>query len=86
MNKQVKTVVIDYGAGNLRSVEKALNFINAEFSISSDPSVVSSSYLSFALIFISQSYRCYYSSIICYLQWHNSQSLLLFICFAQVLQ
>ena len=43
MEKQVKTVVIDYGAGNLRSVEKAMNFINADFIISSDPSVVSSS-------------------------------------------
>ena len=43
MNNNIKTVVIDYGAGNLRSVEKALNFINADFSLSSDPAVVSSS-------------------------------------------
>ena len=40
MNKKANTVVIDYGAGNLRSVEKALNYINAEFKISSDPAEV----------------------------------------------
>jgi len=34
---KANTIVIDYGAGNLRSVEKALNYINADFKISSDP-------------------------------------------------
>lgn len=40
MNNKANTIVIDYGAGNLRSVEKALNFINADFKISSDPAEV----------------------------------------------
>ena len=40
MNMKAKTIVVDYGAGNLRSVEKALNYINADFKISSDPAEV----------------------------------------------
>lgn len=43
MSNKAKTIVVDYGAGNLRSVEKALNYINAEFKISSDPKEVISS-------------------------------------------
>ncbi len=43
MNMKAKTIVVDYGAGNLRSVEKALNYINADFKISSDPAEVLSS-------------------------------------------
>jgi len=38
----MKTVVVDYDAGNLRSVETALAHIGADFEISSDPSTVAS--------------------------------------------
>lgn len=35
--KRIITAVIDYGAGNLRSVEKALKFLGSNFLITSDP-------------------------------------------------
>lgn len=35
--------IIDYGAGNLRSVEKALEFLGYEAQISSDPNVIKNS-------------------------------------------
>lgn len=35
--------IIDYGAGNLRSVEKALEFLGYEAQISSDPNVIQNS-------------------------------------------
>lgn len=40
MNKNLSTVVVDYGAGNLRSVEKVLRYINADFTVTSDPKQV----------------------------------------------
>lgn len=36
-------VVVDYDAGNLRSVETALSYLEADFAVSSDPEVVSQS-------------------------------------------
>lgn len=40
MMSKANIIVIDYGAGNLRSVEKALKYIDASFKISSEPSEV----------------------------------------------
>ncbi|HPU16104.1 MAG TPA: imidazole glycerol phosphate synthase subunit HisH, partial [Polymorphobacter sp.] len=34
------TVVIDYGAGNLRSVAKALEAVGADVTVTGDPAVV----------------------------------------------
>ena len=34
------TVVVDYGAGNLRSVENVLRHLGARFTVTSDPAVV----------------------------------------------
>lgn len=36
----MKLVIIDYGLGNLRSIEKALQYVGAEVEISNDPSAV----------------------------------------------
>jgi glutamine amidotransferase len=36
----MRTVVVDYDAGNLRSVETALGYIGVEFEVSADPQVV----------------------------------------------
>lgn len=42
MKETVKTVIVDYGAGNLNSVQNALNFLNIPFEISSSPNSVES--------------------------------------------
>lgn len=36
----MKFVIIDYGLGNLRSIEKALHYVGADVEISSDPSII----------------------------------------------
>jgi glutamine amidotransferase len=36
----MKIIVIDYGLGNLRSIEKALQYVGAEVNISNDPSAI----------------------------------------------
>jgi glutamine amidotransferase len=36
----MKLVIIDYGLGNLRSIEKALQYVGAEVEISNDPSAI----------------------------------------------
>ncbi len=36
----MKTIIIDYGLGNLRSIEKALQYVGAEAEISNDPSSI----------------------------------------------
>src|SRR3990170_4203087 len=36
----MKLIVIDYGLGNLRSIEKALQYVGAEVEISNDPSAI----------------------------------------------
>jgi len=36
----MKTVIIDYGLGNLRSIEKALQYVGADAQISNDPSSI----------------------------------------------
>ncbi|MCE8423652.1 MAG: imidazole glycerol phosphate synthase subunit HisH [Candidatus Methanoperedens sp.] len=36
----MKTVIIDYGLGNLRSIEKALQYIGSEVEISNEPSSI----------------------------------------------
>ncbi|GFO97637.1 imidazole glycerol phosphate synthase subunit HisH [groundwater metagenome] len=36
----MKIVIIDYGLGNLRSIEKALQYVGAEVDISNDPSSI----------------------------------------------
>jgi len=36
----MKTIIIDYGLGNLRSIEKALQYVGAEVEISNDPSAI----------------------------------------------
>jgi glutamine amidotransferase len=38
----MKLVIIDYGLGNLRSIEKALQYVGAEVEISNDPSAIDS--------------------------------------------
>ncbi len=36
----MKLVIIDYGLGNLRSIEKALQYVGAEVEISNEPSAI----------------------------------------------
>lgn len=36
----MKTIIIDYGLGNLRSIEKALQYVGAEVEISNEPCVI----------------------------------------------
>ncbi len=36
----MKTIIIDYGLGNLRSIEKALQYVGAGVEISNDPSAI----------------------------------------------
>ncbi len=36
----MKLIIIDYGLGNLRSIEKALQYVGAEVEISNDPSAI----------------------------------------------
>ncbi len=36
----MKLIIIDYGLGNLRSIEKALQYVGAEVDISNDPSAI----------------------------------------------
>ncbi len=36
----MKIIIIDYGLGNLRSIEKALQYVGAEVEISNDPSAI----------------------------------------------
>ncbi len=36
----MKTIIIDYGLGNLRSIEKALQYVGAEVEISNDPTSI----------------------------------------------
>ncbi len=38
----MKTIIIDYGLGNLRSIEKSLQYVGAEVEISNDPSSIDS--------------------------------------------
>ncbi len=38
----MRIVIIDYGLGNLRSIEKALQYVGAEVEISNDPSAIDS--------------------------------------------
>jgi glutamine amidotransferase len=38
----MKLVIIDYGLGNLRSIEKALQYVGAEVEISNEPSAIDS--------------------------------------------
>ncbi|MDP2841547.1 MAG: imidazole glycerol phosphate synthase subunit HisH [Candidatus Methanoperedens sp.] len=38
----MKTIIIDYGLGNLRSIEKALQYVGAEVEISNDSSAIDS--------------------------------------------
>ncbi len=38
----MKIVIIDYGLGNLRSIEKALQYVGAEVDISNEPSAIDS--------------------------------------------
>ncbi len=38
----MKLVIIDYGLGNLRSIEKALQYVGADVEISNDPSAIDS--------------------------------------------
>ncbi|VVB86241.1 Imidazole glycerol phosphate synthase subunit HisH [uncultured archaeon] len=38
----MKIIIIDYGLGNLRSIEKALQYVGAEVEISNDPSSIDS--------------------------------------------
>ncbi len=38
----MKTIIIDYGLGNLRSIEKALQYVGADVDISNDPSAIDS--------------------------------------------
>lgn len=38
----MKTTIIDYGLGNLRSIEKALQYVGADVEISNDPSAIDS--------------------------------------------
>lgn len=37
----MKTVIIDYGLGNLRSIEKALQYVGSEVEISKEPDIIS---------------------------------------------
>ncbi len=36
----MKTIIIDYGLGNLRSIEKALQYVGADVEISNEPSAI----------------------------------------------
>ena len=36
--------IIDYGAGNIRSIEKALEYVGAQVQVTSDPAVVANAH------------------------------------------